>query len=592
MTFGVDTLRNRLDLIGWDLFKATTGGEPDFAGRNFLGGDFIWAHAEATDALDNPKPEDLGKLHLLTTLIAPTQAPFPDRQKATGVFGHQYGRIDGQAVCDRIAASVRSGEFDLPAAGFVNVWLCVDPDPAVPLSADYWAGWSDQVNTYNMVMFFSLATGVISRQPFRACVNCAFSAEAGGRLVPGLPVTLALTNSRIRYRGLHTTCYAYWADAAAPQPLNWDMFGDPGRPALWRFSHGLRNAAGVVINNEFDVDSADPRPQASKPATFMLKANRWQPNVPGILRYGFIKAPPTPTYTGISAAEISSIGAHPIPQMQDLGAHYTLHGGPVEVVGRYLKTPHRFPSMGRDEAVRLSNADLELFTIWESFNDAAGGEPVGPGSATGVGILYFASANHTGTEDGKFAFSHCGDVLLQPSQTPVFFCVDFDAVDPNDAANTIDPDIAVMTISDRLTEIKSRIGHYFELVKTERDAYAKKNPDRYYLIGLYANGGVNQWAYEQGIVNLFWQSTSPGGTNALPQRPWYHANRWQFNKESNLAAAGWTTAGNMVVDGADPDVDWGDGGTWTVNDPLERELEHYRLQRLLRFVPWMSGLTL
>ena len=617
MAFGVDTLRNRLDLIGWDLFKATNGGvpsgghvvggEPDFAGRNFLGGDFIWAHAEATDALDNPNPEDLGKLNLLTTLIAPTQAPLPDRQKATGVFGHQYGRIDGQAVCDRIAASVRSGEFDLPAAGFVNVWLCVDPDPAVPLSADYWAGWSDQVNTYNMVMFFSFATGVVSRQPFRACVNCAFSAEAGGLLVPGLPVTLALTNSRILYRGLHTTCYAYWADVAAPQPLNWDMFRDPGRPALWRFSHGFRNAAGVVINNEFDVDAADPRPQAPKLSTFMLKVNQWQPNVPSIRQYGFIKAPPKDQhYAGISAAEIDDIGTHPIPAMKDLGSHYDLPGGQVVVVGRYLKTPGHLRSMGRDEAVRLSNADFELFTIWESWNDAAQGEPVGPEPMHGVpdgrlGILYFHDASHTGTEDGRNAFSQCGDILLQPSQTPVFFCVDFDAVDPRDVANTTtDPTIIVPGSTPPaadLTEIKRRIKRYFELVKAERDAYAKKNPDRYYLIGLYANGGVNQWAYEQGIVNLFWQSDSTGGTNALPNRPWYHANRWQFSREIKLAAAGWTVknvAGKdvEVVDGADPDVDWGDGGTWTVNDPLERELEHYRLQRLFRIVPWMSDLTL
>ncbi len=165
MAFGVDTFRNRLDLIGWDLFKATNGGvpsngqvvggEPDFAGRNFLGGDFIWAHAEATDALDNPSPQDLAKLNLLTSLIAPMQAPLSDRQRTTGVFGHQYGRIDGQAICERIAASVRSGEFDLPATGFVNVWLCVEP--GVPLSVDYWAGWSDQVTTYNMAMFFSFA---------------------------------------------------------------------------------------------------------------------------------------------------------------------------------------------------------------------------------------------------------------------------------------------------------------------------------------------------------------------------------------------------------------------------------------------------
>lgn len=608
MAFGVDTFRNHLDLIGWDLFKATNGGvstsghvaggEPDFAGRNFLGGDFIWAHAEATDALDNPNPEQLNNLNLLTPLITPMQAPLSDRQMTTGVFGHQYGRIDGQAICERIVASVRSGEFDLPATDFVNVWLCVDPDPAAPLSVDYWAGWSDQVNTYNMVTYFSFATGLLSRQPFRACVSCVFSAGPDGRLVPDPAVTQALVNSRTLYFGAHATCYACWADAASTQPLNWGTFRDLSRPLLWRFSHGLRNVAGVVINNEFDMDAMDPRPQAPKLATFMLKVNHWQPNVPSIQRYGIISAPPTTTYTGINATEINNIGTHPIPAMQDLGTHYNLPGGPVEVVGRYLKTPRHYPSMGRDEAVRLSNADFKLFTIWESYNDAAQGEPVAPAPGNyGVGIAYFDPVNHTGTEDGKYAFSHCGGVLLQPSQTPVFFCVDFDAEDPNDAANTNDQAIASLNNpADRITEIKSRIQHYFELVKAERDAYARKNPDRYYLIGLYAKGEVNRWVYEKGIVNLFWQSTSTGGSNALPNRPWYHANRWQFNKESGLVAAGWTVAPppppREVVGGADPDVDWEDGGTWTLNDPLERKLEASRLPPQLHFLHWMWDLTL
>jgi hypothetical protein len=604
MAFGVDTFRTHLDLVGWDLFKTTnggvggaghvTGGEPDFAGRNFLGGDFIWAHAEATDALDNPSPKNLSQLNRLTPFIAPMQAPLLDRQQTTGQSGCLYGRIDGQALCDRIVASVRSGEFDVPGTGFVNVWLCVGP--GVPFSVDYWAGWSDQVNTYHMVTSFSFATGVVSRQPFRACVSCAFSAGDDGRFGPGLPVSQALTSSRTLYLGLHTTCYAYWADLASAQPLNWDTFLDVGRPLVWRFSRGLRNTAGLVVNDEFDVDAADPRPQAPKPATFMLTVNQWQPNVPQIRRYGFIKGPPGTAYTGISAAEIHDVGTHPIPQMQDLGGDYTLPGGPVEVIGRYLKTPGHLPSVGRDEAVRLCNASFELFTIWESWNDLAGGEPVGP---PGVGILYFHPLIHSGTEDARFAFAHCGDVLHQPPQTPVFFCVDFDAPDPKDPSNLLDPTIAATAdLDDRTREIKSRIMRYFELVKAERDAYVQRNPDRYYLIGLYGNGGVNRWAYEQGIVNLFWQSVSSLSTgNTMPNRPWYHANRWQFNREVNLEAAGWKVAGKEIVDGADPDVDWDDGGTWTVSDPLElrlERLERQRLQRLLPFVfpRWMQDLDL
>jgi hypothetical protein len=95
--FGVDTFRNHLDLIPWDPFKqingGTTvnnqviGGEPDFAGRNFLGGDFIWGHGEATDAITHPSPEDLSTLNLLTSFIAPMQAPIAARQQTIGPFG-------------------------------------------------------------------------------------------------------------------------------------------------------------------------------------------------------------------------------------------------------------------------------------------------------------------------------------------------------------------------------------------------------------------------------------------------------------------------------------------------------------------------
>src|SRR5213078_783970 len=94
----------------------------------------------------NPSPENLSNLNLLTPLIAPMQAPQPVRQQVTGELGYVYGKIDGDAICNRLEASINAGEFDLPELNLVHVWLSVDP--AAPFSVDYWAGWSDKVNNF------------------------------------------------------------------------------------------------------------------------------------------------------------------------------------------------------------------------------------------------------------------------------------------------------------------------------------------------------------------------------------------------------------------------------------------------------------
>jgi hypothetical protein len=62
-------------------------------------------------------------------------------------------------------------------------------------------------------------------------------------------------------------------------------------------------------------------------------------------------------------------------------------------------------------------------------------------------------------------------------------------------------------------------------------------------------------------------------------------NRWQFNKESGLKAAGWIDApDHEVVTGADPDVDWGDGGTWNLTASLAQSERAGRIAP--RFITW------
>jgi len=581
MAFGIDTFRSRIDLIGWDLFKsfnggktaegAVIGGEPDFAGRNFIGGDFLWGHAEATDAMTNPNPEHLEKLHQLTSLIAPMQAPQPTRQQVTGPLGNFYGRFDADALCEKISACVNSGELALPQGDLVHVWLSVDPN--APFSADYWAGWADKVNQFP---FFTVSGGPRVAQPFRACINCSFAIGISQKLQPDSRVIAAIATAGTNYRGSHTTCYAFWADSAAASPLDWSKFSGATTPLLWRFSHGFHDTGGRVLSDLFDVDAANPTAGIQKATDYMLAVQQWQPNVPNILNYGFITLQ---QHDGITDAQIKQIQANPFPQLTDLGGHYTLPGRKVTVIGRYLK-PNVTKDGGdwimhREEARRLSDAKFHIFTIWENPNTAAGMEPLKTGARSG--IEYFDPAFHAGTEDGAAAFAWCGGTLGQPPQTPVYFCVDFDAADFGDTKPVTTADA------------RQRILNYFTLVKNARDAYANQNPDRYYLIGLYGNGAVNRWCYEQGIVSAFWQSVSPAGSgnrlpgefpfdpNALPGRPWFHANRWQFNKEAGLESNGW-----RFVPGADPDVDWGDGGTWSLASPLTREFDMFNQINAIR----------
>jgi hypothetical protein len=227
--------------------------------------------------------------------------------------------------------------------------------------------------------------------------------------------------------------------------------------------------------------------------------------------------------------------------------------------------------MTRAEAERLSTANFEIFTVWEDINVLA--------HSQALNIGYFDPAIHTGTEDGQKAFAYCGGTLRQPPYSAVYFAVDFDPEDTSVLGG-----VSVATAKDHILQ-------YFHLVKAQRDAYALANPGRYYLIGVYGKGAPMEWLYRDpvGAVDMYWQSASTGGSNGLPNRPWCHANRWQVASDVRLNTA-WP-----VVRGADPDADWGDGGTWQLNRPLVRQLEQLEDAAARAFlhqlVPWFPLLN-
>jgi hypothetical protein len=615
MAFGIDTFRTRLDLLlpdptqnpprtsqELDYFKQwnggtvtlpdseVVGGDPAFAGRNFLGGDFIWGHAEHTNAFTEPdgatfplatnapSPDQPQNLQLTVNLIAPVQAPQSARQQQTGERGIIYGQIDAQAICNRILACIPY-ELFFPSSYLTYIWLAVDPD--VGFSADYWAGWSDFINTKTYTAF-----GTPGIQPFRACILCSYAAS-DGVLHPDPNVTAALNDNS--HPGLNTKCFAFWADAhvgadtagaLTPNPtLNWNSFDPKAVPVLWRLKNGFTlstDPSAPPVSFSFDADAINPNPNPA-PTNFMLTANRWQPNVSSISNIGFITAYEVP------AAAVTCILNNLLPNMQDNSKHpSTVIGGQAKVIGRYLKTPGHGTSMSAAEAQRLSGANFSLFTIWESFNIAAGGEPTLDQNKVATwgafnanihkNIYYFDPAHHAGTEDGQNAFSYCGGVLKQPPHTPVFFAVDFDPLDLPDPNSDPSPPPGWPTLPNA-TQRRQWIEQYFELIKAARDAYAITNPDRFYEIGVYGCGAILQWCYEQGIASSFWQAVSSGHNGSKPPRwPWYHCNRWQYQFTGDKHSIAWTCATATLVQGPDPDADWGDGGTWSLTDPITARL--------------------
>jgi hypothetical protein len=202
-----------------------------------------------------------------------------------------------------------------------------------------------------------------------------------------------------------------------------------------------------------------------------------------------------------------------------------------------------------------------------------------------------ATHDDAGTLDGQEAFQYCGATLKQTPQTPVFFSIDFDPYDirdPNNPPATPPPPPppppapapvpsagwpALPAIAAREQMIKT----YFANIKTARDAFATRT-GRHYLIGVYGNGRIMKVLYDQGIVSHFWQAGSSGRSgNRPPAWPWFHVNRWQY--QGNQPYCG--------IPQVDPDADWGDGGTWSLADPLAQDLAQLeRIGIVGRFAHW------
>jgi hypothetical protein len=574
MIVGIDTFGTHLDQITWADFTSWNGGTTvAFAGRNFLGGTFLWGHSEATDSLTNPSPDQLTNLNVQVPLIAPICRPDSHRQIVTGNLGFNYGAMDAAATCARLTWSMAAGEFQVQDTRFVHVWLAVDS--TIAFSADYWAGWSSTVNSYMPLQYGAILTGTPRPyyQPFLAGILCKFVPGTGGLLQPEAHVATVLAGAGNSSRQ-NTTAYALWADVpdsaaagVAPSPtINWARFAPTSMPAIWRFANNIKEADNTAIATRYSVDVVREVAAPDKDATsYMLQAQAWQASRNGG-DVGLSNRDP------LTTNQINTCVANTnLRNMADShGQNVT--GGSVMFVGGYIKlnasgNPTNI-AINRREALDLAALRVPMFTIWENVNPTSHGEPLwwdpswAPGShPTAIGIQYFDPQWNAGTYDGQHAFQYAGETLFQPPHSTVFFAIDGDP----QWGDQITGQPPGTTEGQWITQ-------YFQQIAAQRDAYTAQNPDRPYLIGVYAGGRVCTELYNLGIVDMFWQPMSPGFDGSSPAQhhwPWSHLNRWQYNGDQTYCGG---------LNQVDPDMDWGDGGTWLLTDPLNASLDSIRAQ--------------
>ncbi|HUJ31228.1 MAG TPA: glycoside hydrolase domain-containing protein [Candidatus Acidoferrum sp.] len=557
-SFGIDTEAAHVNFAttfaAWEQWSG--GDPPAFACRNFLGGTYLWAHGEATNAFSSPSPGNLTALDILVPLIAPYQAADATRQTVTGGVGSLYGKLDANALCQRIRACIATGELTLPESQLVQVFLAVDPGAA--FSIDYWCGWADAVMNFT----YSIPDPTLPPltlppqfRPFRPSIRCAFT---GANLDIDPNVAAVLQNAPTQRPDLYSTCWGFWADApdgdpTFKQPNPTVDFSKIDVPTvapvwIWRFSTKFEDSYGNDLTtppHDWPYDLAadalnnvgDPPAQAT---AYMLVAQKWQCSVSNIGNHDLLTEQDTTTHvTALASATIPQI-TRPANANCGLTAAFIVPAGSIYAIGRYVRQTAR-SSVKLAEVTAINNGGLRFYTTFEPYTDLASN--IDPTVAD-----YYNSTHHRGLTDGATAFTYCAETLTQTPYSVVYFAVDW-CQDP-------------MT-----DQFEGWLKQYIADIQTAYATYLTTHPQRPFLIGVYGCGATVRVAYEQGIATGLWQSGSECTAESIPPRwPWPHATRWQY--AGNIA----TVAG---IGTPDPDVDWGDGGEWSLHDPSNVDVTAY-----------------
>lgn len=150
----------------------------------------------------------------------------------------------------------------------------------------------------------------------------------------------------------------------------------------------------------------------------------------------------------------------------------------VDFVARYY-SHNPAKNLSFSEARLLSGAGVKLVTVWEAQGDKA------------------SSFSHaSGVDDSTTAYN-LATALGQPSDTPIYFAVDFDATQP---------------------VVAGAIHDYFQGVADGFATISRNNP--VYTVGVYGSGLVCSWLKGRNLVTRTWLSQSMGWTGSRDFQDW------------------------------------------------------------------------
>jgi Domain of unknown function (DUF1906) len=526
---------------------------PDFAGRPFLGGDFLWAHGEGKAA---------AKLAPALTHIVPIHAADPVRMAITGTDGFMLGVTDAAAFCDRIRRCINDDELTLPTN---DLLVFLDVPAGTVLSADYWAGWATTVYAAPVSVVEDVSGATVApsiKMPFAPAILCKFTLGADqSTYTLDASVFACLNAVEADYPNEQVACYGFWAVAAdspayigTPKPLNldWKVFTPYSQPiemkatqlvpvVMWRY--GVPLGPAWAAGNPVNVDAAN---DDFKPLDSMLGIkSSWFITADSATSWGFETDRETTTHADdISKARMTytrtAVGYPP----------FQIANQPVDFVGRYFDNlpatwEHR---LAIGEADALARVGIEVFTCWQSpvpptvdnNNKATGQWPNKP--------VYFTSG--FGSQDAQAAFAMASQ-YGQPAHTPVYFAVD-----------SFLPEVNYPDLRTYFRDILS--GYQAYLAKKNGPFGGEPTP---YAIGVY--GGATKYlgsssvlneCYRQGIASYFWQAVKFDESQTVP---WPHANLWQrtLSPETDNFKVCKLPNGSGGLN-ADINESWGDPGSW------------------------------
>jgi hypothetical protein len=147
-----------------------------------------------------------------------------------------------------------------------------------------------------------------------------------------------------------------------------------------------------------------------------------------------------------------------------------IKGSGKSFVGRYYANPHSKKILTLNEAKAISQAGLSVVAVWEDGMPTSGS--------------YFSYSE--GVDNGTSAYNMASKIG-QPANTPIYFAVDYDAIDD---------------------DITGSINDYFRGLRDGFNTISGGTP--IHPIGVYGSGAVCSWLLARNAAAYCWLAQSTG----------------------------------------------------------------------------------